>query len=83
MRPTVWMARETGASLSKDRCVRVLTRLNVSASGQHEASAMRMRLAVSIMRAAIFNRRRRMVANSVCRSGCHFGIASRTSSSSQ
>ena len=37
---------------------------------------MRMRLAVSMMLAAIFNRRRRMVANSVCRRGCHFGIAS-------
>ena len=51
-------------------------------SGQPEASAMRMRLAVSMMRAAIFNRRRRVVANSVCRRGCHFGIASGTSSSS-
>jgi hypothetical protein len=30
---------------------------------------MRMRLAVSMMRPAIFQRRRRIVANSVCRSG--------------
>ena len=49
-----------------DGCSLSATRLNVSASGQHEASAMRMRLAVSMTRPAIFSRRRRIVANSVC-----------------
>ena len=50
-----------------DGCSLSATRLNVSASGQHEASAIRIRPAVSVMRPAIFRRRRRIVANSVCR----------------
>jgi hypothetical protein len=61
-------------------CSLSATRLNVSASGQHEASAMRTRLAVSMMRPAIFSRRRRIVANSVCRSGFQLGTAAHSSS---
>ncbi len=41
-----------------DFCNSNATRLNSSASGQHEASETRMRLAVSVMRPAIFRRRR-------------------------
>src|SRR5262245_9500678 len=66
-----------------DGCSLSATRPNVCASGQHEASAMRMRLAVSMMRPAILRRRRRIVANSVCCSGIQLGIAARRSSSSQ
>jgi hypothetical protein len=56
---------------------------NNAASGQCAAKAMRTRLAVSTMRAAIFKSRARKVANSALASGCGFGMAARTVSISQ
>ena len=66
-----------------DFCNSNATRLNSSASGQHEARKTRMRLAVSVMRPAIFRSCRRRLANSLCRSGVQDGAQSRRSSSSQ
>jgi len=45
------------------------------ASGQAEAKATRMRVAVSMTRAAILRRRRRIVANSALASAAPFGMA--------
>ena len=81
MRPRAGQICPTGHG--PDVCSRSATRLNNSASGQHEARATRIRLAVSTKRPAIFSRRRRMLANSLCRKGCQDGTQSRTSSSSQ
>src|SRR5690348_11644992 len=56
---------------------------NRSASGQAAAKAMRTRVAVSVMRAAILSSRARKVANSASASGWSFGMTSRTVSMSQ
>jgi antitoxin ParD1/3/4 len=56
---------------------------NSSASGQHEANAMRTREAVSVTRAATWIRRSRIVVNSADASGCGLGMASRNASISQ
>ena len=72
-----WMVRAPRAARpavqGPDFCSWNARRLNSSASGQHEASATRMRLAVSTMRPAIFKRCRRMLVNSLWRSGCQDG----------
>jgi ParB/RepB/Spo0J family partition protein len=66
------------------RSASVPTKLrNSSASGQLAANASLTRLAVSLIRTAIFNSRSRMVENSPLASGCGLGMASRTVSISQ
>src|SRR5664279_4840343 len=57
--------------------------LNRSASGQAAAKAMRTRVAISVMRAAILIRRMRRVVNWAVASGCGLGMASRTVSNTQ
>ena len=52
------------------------------ASGQAAAKAMRIRVAVSVTRAAILSRRIRSVANSAVASVCGLGIAARSVSMS-
>ena len=56
---------------------------NNSASGHAAASAMRTRVAVSMIRPAILISRMRKVANSAVASGCGLGMASRTVSINQ
>jgi hypothetical protein len=51
---------------------------NNAASGQAAANATRTRVAVSEMRAAVFSRRVRSVANSAVASGCGLAMALRT-----
>ena len=50
---------------------------NSAASGHVVANAMRMRVAVSLMRAASFSSRSRMVANSALANGCGLGMVAR------
>src|ERR1035437_8327941 len=57
--------------------------LETSASGQAAVKAMRTRVAISVMRAAILIRRIRRVMNWAVASGCGLGMASRTVSNSQ
>ena len=47
---------------------------NSAASGQLLANASRTRLAVSLIRTAIFSNRSRMVVNSPLASGCGLGV---------
>jgi hypothetical protein len=56
---------------------------NSTASGQFAANARRTRLAVSLIRTAIFSRRARMVENSALAKGCGLGMTSRTTRISQ
>ena len=58
--------------------IEVINSRNSAASGQFAANASLIRLAVSLTRTAIFNRRSRIVENSPLASGCDFGIVSRT-----
>src|SRR5271165_1521186 len=56
---------------------------NKAASGQLAVNASFIRLAVSLIRTAIFSNRSRMVENSPLANGCGWGIAPRTVSMSQ
>ena len=56
---------------------------NSVASGQFAANASPIRLAVSLIRTAIFSNRNRMVENSPLANGCGLGMASRTVSINQ
>ena len=56
---------------------------NSSASGHAAAKAMRTRVAVSVMRAAILSSRARKVVNSALAKGWGLGMASRSFSISQ
>ena len=51
---------------------------NRAASGQLAANARLTRLAVSLIRTAIFSKRGRMVENSPRANGCGWGMASRS-----
>ena len=66
----VWGERGTGPDGYGGRQQRALARLrNRAASGHAAAKAMRIRLVVSLIRAASLSSRRRMVANSALASG--------------